>query len=188
MKILGNLRDGGFRTFQLFYDGPGQGSTDMIIGRFLRGTFYNPVQILRRHTQLRGIPSDGVLLMYMGQQKPDELFEQEVLTTCLRKFPVFILLPDMLIGHIHHEHPKRTLQHFCLEMVGIVLKNLHDTFNPLQKKLHNSGRHDGYGPYLYLQHIRRRKRRSIFQQRGDERGSKEHHIRLSVFGYVPYFQ
>lgn len=71
----------------------------------LRGTFYGTVQILRRYTQLRGIPSDGMFLTYMDQQKPDELFEQDVLTTGLRKFPALAFLPDMFVRYIHHEHP-----------------------------------------------------------------------------------
>ena len=35
MKVLGNLRDGGFRAFQLLYDGSGQRSADVVIDRFL---------------------------------------------------------------------------------------------------------------------------------------------------------
>lgn len=163
MKIFCNLRNGIDRVFQLFYNGSDQCGTDMVVGRFLRSAFYDPVQILRRYTQLQGIP-DSMFFTYMCQQKPYKLFEQDVLTAGLCKFPIFIFLTDMLVCHIHHEYPKRTLQHFCLEMMGIVLKNFYDTVIPLQKELHSFRRQDENRPYLYFHHIRRVKVELLFQK------------------------
>ena len=134
MECLGDLRDGLFGVFELVDEGADKRGADVLVGGFLRRAFDDPVQILRRHAQLRSVPPDGVLMADASQEQPYKLLEQHVFATDARQLAVFVFLPDVLVGNVHHEHPEGALQHFGTETMRIVIKNLHNALDSFLKK------------------------------------------------------
>ena len=188
MECLGDLRDGLFGVFELVDEGADKRGADVLVGGFLRRAFDDPVQILRRHAQLRSVPPDGVLMADASQEQPYKLLEQHVFATDARQLAVFVFLPDVLVGNVHHEHPEGALQHFGTETMRIVIKNLHNALDSFLKNPHSLRRYDRDRQHFDFQHIGRRKRRRVLEQRSDERSREKHHESSGIGRNVKHFE